>query len=65
MLIFREPGRRPTCDEIFEDARAAAEPGVFMCGPAALTRMVKEEAAKENSYLGLTRYCLYDEPYEM
>jgi Ferric reductase like transmembrane component/Ferric reductase NAD binding domain len=56
---------RPTCDQLFEDARQAAEPGIFMCGPSALTHMVKAEASKENSYLGLTRYCLYDEPYEM
>ncbi|GAX18370.1 hypothetical protein FisN_23Hu264 [Fistulifera solaris] len=56
---------RPTSDQIFKDARGAAEPGIFMCGPSALTQMVKAEASKENSYLGLTRYCLYDEPYEM
>ena len=56
---------RPSSEQIFEDARTAAEPGIFMCGPSALTRMVKAEASKENSYLGLTRYCLYDEPYEM
>jgi hypothetical protein len=62
--LSRREGR-PTADQLFEDARRAAEPGIFMCGPTALTRMVKAEAAKENSYLGLTRYCLYDEPYEM
>jgi Ferric reductase like transmembrane component/Ferric reductase NAD binding domain len=62
-LVYHEG--RPTCDAIFMDARAAVEPGIFMCGPSALTRMVKTEASKENSYLGLTRYCLYDEPYEM
>lgn len=62
-LIYRHG--RPNSDQIFEDARAAAEPGIFMCGPVALTQMVKSEASKENSYLGLTRYCLYDEPYEM
>jgi Ferric reductase like transmembrane component/Ferric reductase NAD binding domain len=62
-LVYREG--RPTADQIFDDARSAAEPGVFMCGPTALTRVVKAEASKENSYLGLTRYCLYDEPYEM
>jgi Ferric reductase like transmembrane component/Ferric reductase NAD binding domain len=56
---------RPSCDQLFDDARKAAEPGIFMCGPSSLTHMVKAEASKENSYLGLTRYCLYDEPYEM
>ena len=56
---------RPSCDQLFDDARKAAEPGIFMCGPSALTNMVKAEASKENSYLGLTRYCVYDEPYEM
>jgi Ferric reductase NAD binding domain len=62
-LVYRTG--RPTTDTIFEDARRAAAPGIFMCGPTALTRMVKDEASKENSYLGLTRFCLYDEPYEM
>jgi hypothetical protein len=62
-LVYREG--RPTMDQIFEDARRAAAPGIFMCGPTALTRTVKAEASKENSFLGLTRYCLYDEPYEM
>jgi len=62
-IVYREG--RPTEDQIFQDARKAAEPGIFMCGPPAMTRMVKIEAGKENAYLGLTRYCLYDEPYEM
>ena len=56
---------RPTEMDIFGDARQASEPGIFMCGPIPLTSMIKKEARKENSYLGLTRYCLYDEPYEM
>jgi hypothetical protein len=56
---------RPTTDEIFEEARKSMEPGIFMCGPSALTSMVVSEAAKENSYFGLTRFCLYDEPSEM
>jgi predicted ferric reductase len=56
---------RPTEMDIFADARQAAEPGIFMCGPTGLTGMIKKEARLENSYLGLTRYCLYDEPYEM
>jgi predicted ferric reductase len=60
-LAYREG--RPTADQIFHDARSAAEPGIFTCGP--LARMVRAEASKENSCLGLTRYCLYDEPYEM
>jgi hypothetical protein len=59
------PPGRPTADQVFEDARRSAEPGIFMSGPTALTRMVKAEAAKENSHLGLIRYGLYDEPYEM
>ena len=64
MIIVYRNGR-PTCDQLLDDARQAAEPGIFLCGPSALTHMVKAEASKENSYLGLTRYCLYDEPYEM
>jgi predicted ferric reductase len=56
---------RPTMDQIFEDARAAEAPGVFMYGPTSLTGTVKAAAAQENSLLGLTRYCQYDEPYEM
>jgi hypothetical protein len=56
---------RPSGTQIFEDARLSASPGVFMCGPPSLTGMVKMEAAKENSVFGFTRYCLYDEPYEL
>ena len=62
-LVYRDG--RPTCDQIFEVPRQSVEPGIFMCGPASLTSMVKKEASKENSYFGLTRFCLYDEPYEM
>lgn len=56
---------RPTASQIFKEARHSVEPGIFMCGPATLTGMVKAEASKENSYFGLTRFSLYDEPYEM
>jgi predicted ferric reductase len=56
---------RPTADQILEDARQASSPGIFMFGPTSLTDMVKNEASRENSYLGLTRFCLYEEPYEM
>jgi len=62
-LIYRKG--RPDGEQILEDACKAAEPGIFMCGPSSLTHMVKAEASKENSCLGRTRFCLYDEPYEM
>ncbi len=56
---------RPSAEVIFEAARLAEAPGIFMCGPAAMTSAVRREASKENSFLGLTRYALYDEPFEM
>jgi hypothetical protein len=62
-LVYRNG--RPTEVQIFEDASQAVEPGIFMCGPTSLIQMVKQEASKENSIFGFTRYCLYDEPYEM
>jgi predicted ferric reductase len=62
-ISFRQG--RPTVDKLFEEARKSTEPGIFMCGPSSLTSMVKTEASKENSYLGLTRFCLYEEPFEM
>jgi Ferric reductase like transmembrane component/Ferric reductase NAD binding domain len=51
-LIYRNG--RPTEVQIFEDAKKAIEPGIFMCGPTLLTQMVKKEASKENSIFGLT-----------
>ena len=56
---------RPTADQILASARVSEAPGIFMCGPAPLLGLVKKETSKENSYLGLTRYCLYEEQSEM
>jgi NAD(P)H-flavin reductase len=58
------PGR-PTGDQLLNGARKAEAPGIFMCGPEKLIRSVKRETNKENSLFGRTRYCLYDEPFEM
>jgi hypothetical protein len=30
-----------------------------------MTKAIKNEIAKEDSSFGLTRYCFYDEPFEM
>lgn len=52
-------------EDVFADARAAYAPGIFLCGPIPMVAMVRAEARKENSLLGLTRYALYEEAYEM
>lgn len=56
---------RPAAGQIFAGLDGFNCPGVFMCGPEAMTHMVKKEARKANSYFGLTRYALYEEPFEM
>lgn len=56
---------RPTPEAILEAARLSMAPGIFMCGPVAMTKGIRNEASKENSWFGLTRYALYDEPFEV
>lgn len=56
---------RPPVGALFEGARQSVAPGIFMCGPVGMTHGVRREAEKENSRFGLTRYALYDEPFEM
>ena len=56
---------RPTVGTLLADASAASAPGIFLCGPVSLCDVVWKEVRKENSFLGLTRYCVYDEPFEM
>lgn len=56
---------RPTAHHLFEGARSASAPGIFVCAPVPLTEAVKEEARKENqAFLLKTRYCIYEEPFE-
>jgi hypothetical protein len=55
---------RPSGPQVLEGARLAEAPGIFMCGPEKLIHMIKTETNKENTWLGRTRYCLYDEPFE-
>jgi hypothetical protein len=52
-------------EDVFADARTAYAPGIFLCGPIPMVAMVRAEARKENSLLGLTRYALYEEAFEM
>jgi predicted ferric reductase len=57
---------RPHPSEYFQSARMAECPGLFFCGPVPLTEALKREAGKENSkFFGVTRYCLYEEPFDM
>jgi NAD(P)H-flavin reductase len=57
---------RPTGAMVLESASVAEAPGIFLCGPQAMVKMVKEETNKENrSWLGKTRYCLYNEEFDM
>jgi predicted ferric reductase len=58
------PGR-PGPEDILVEASLACAPGIFVCGPPALVQMARAEARKENSLLGLTRYCIYEEGFEM
>jgi predicted ferric reductase len=58
------PGR-PGPEDILVEACMACAPGIFVCGPPALVQMARAEARKENSLLGLTRYCIYEEGFEM
>jgi hypothetical protein len=62
MILLRG---RPSAEDLLAGASLASAPGIFLCGPVALTDFVKKEAGKENSLFGLTRFCLYDEPSEL
>lgn len=64
MLLEHAQGR-PVVSEIFAEARKANAPAFFTCGPVALVKAISNEAGKENSTFGYTRYCIYDEPFEM
>jgi hypothetical protein len=57
---------RPSGSQVLDGGACEAEaPGIFLCGPEKLIEMVKQETNKENkTWLGRTRYCLYDEPFE-
>jgi len=56
---------RPTVAEIFAEPQRAVCPGIFMCGPPSMTKQVRDKANGENSVFGLTRYALYEDPFEM
>jgi predicted ferric reductase len=56
---------RPNPENILDEAKLASAPGIFVCGPAQLVKTVRTEAWKENSLFGLTRYCIYEEAFEM
>jgi predicted ferric reductase len=64
-IVLNHFAGRPSVDAILERAKHAHAPGIFACGPTAMTEAIKNEIAKENSPFGLTRYCFYDEPFEM
>jgi predicted ferric reductase len=65
VLVLKHFAGRPSVDAILERAKQAHAPGIFACGPTAMTKAIKNEIAKEDSSFGLTRYCFYDEPFEM
>jgi hypothetical protein len=56
---------RPEGNSVMATARASLAPGIFMCGPVTMVEMVKKETNKENSWFGKTRYCIYNEEFEM
>jgi predicted ferric reductase len=55
---------RPTAEQMLTTAREHEAPGIFMCGPVQMIDMVRRETSKENSWLGRTRFCLYEESFE-
>eukprot|EP00804_Cyclotella_cryptica_P026691 CCRYP_007934-RA/>CCRYP_007934-RA protein AED:0.12 eAED:0.12 QI:343/1/1/1/0.5/0.33/3/245/827 len=55
---------RPTAEQLLRTAKEHEAPGVFMCGPVQMIDMVGRETRKENSWLGRTRFCVYEEPFE-
>jgi Ferric reductase NAD binding domain len=56
---------RPTAKVVFAGLEDSSCPGIFMCGPPGLTEMVRDWAKLENSPVGLVRYALYEETFEM
>lgn len=56
---------RPTGDQVMAAAHQSEAPGIFMCGPVHLLDMVRKETNKENTWLGRTRFCMYDEPFDL
>ncbi|KAL7558547.1 hypothetical protein ACA910_015749 [Epithemia clementina (nom. ined.)] len=56
---------RPNFEEVFQESNENEYPAIFMCGPMAMTDMVKNEAQKHNSLFGFTGICIYEEPFEM
>lgn len=65
LVVIEHRYSRPTATDIFSGLNTSECPGIFMCGPPGLTQMVREETAKENSHFGLTRYAVYEEPFEL
>lgn len=55
---------RPSGSRVLKTARTAEAPGIFTCGPTQMMDMVRYETNQENTWLGRTRFCLYDEPFE-
>jgi hypothetical protein len=55
---------RPTGEKVLAAAESSEAPGIFMCGPVPMINMIRNETNKQNSWLGLTRFCLYEEPFE-
>jgi predicted ferric reductase len=55
---------RPSGPRMLKAARDAEAPGIFTCGPTQMMDMVRHETNQENTWLGRTRFCLYDEPFE-
>lgn len=56
---------RPHASDIFSALQNSHSPGIFMCGPPGLTDIVKKTAAMENAPIGIRRYALYEETFEM
>lgn len=58
-------GRPDVINDILIEANTASAPGIFMCGPTSMMTSIRQEAKKDDSIYGFTRYAFYEEAFEM
>lgn len=64
-MMYHEHTGRPDPSMLLDEARRqATAPGLFLCGPVAMTEALKKEARNEDSWC-LTRFVVYEELFEM
>ena len=58
-------GRPDVINDILIEANTASTPGIFMCGPTSMMTSIRQEAKKDDTIYGFTRYAFYEEAFEM